>query len=78
MRVFTVGDFKTHFSEILEYVSAGEQVGITYGRKKEIVALLVPPVEANQSKRPLGLLAGRASVEFADDFKMTEEEFLGV
>lgn len=78
MRVFTVGDFKAHFSEILEHVRSGEQVGIAYGRKKEIVALLIPPSLQLGKKRPLGLLAGKATAEFAEDFKITEEEFLGV
>lgn len=78
MQVFTVGDFKAHFSEILECVRSGEQVGIAYGRKKEIVALLIPPSLQLGENRPLGLLKGKASVEFAADFKITEEEFLGV
>jgi hypothetical protein len=28
-------------------------------------------------KRQLGLLEGKVKIEFAEDFKITEEEFLG-
>lgn len=76
MRTFTVGDFKTNFSGILELVRLGEEIAIAFGKKKEIVAYLVPRRSRNSQKRPLGLLAGKAKVEFADDFKMTEAEFL--
>lgn len=38
MRTFTVGDFKTRFSEILEWVRSGEKVAIAFGKKKEIKA----------------------------------------
>lgn len=78
MKTYTVGDLKTNFSEILESVRAGEEVAIAFGRKKEIVAYLVPRSARRGRKRSLGLLAGKAKVEFRTDFKMTEEEFLGV
>jgi len=47
----------------------------TNGRNIEMIPLSAAPAFGKDGKRPLGLLAGRASVEFADDFKMTEEEF---
>jgi antitoxin (DNA-binding transcriptional repressor) of toxin-antitoxin stability system len=78
MRTYTVGDFKTNFSEILEGVRSGEKVAIAFGKKKEIVAYLVPGSTQMLTKRPLGLLAGKAKVVFKDDFKMTEDEFLGL
>lgn len=34
--------------------------------------------EKEKPKRKLGLLEGKVKVYFADDFKMTEEEFLGL
>lgn len=78
MRTYTVGEFKSHFSEILEYIRAGEQIAIAYGRKKEVVAVLGAPSEIQPPKRPLGLLAGQAQVIFEPDFKITEEEFSGL
>lgn len=78
MRTFTVGEFKTKFSAILEMVRLGENVAIAFGKKQEIVAYLVPRSPHAGKKRPLGLLEGKAKVTFLPDFKMTEEEFLGL
>jgi antitoxin (DNA-binding transcriptional repressor) of toxin-antitoxin stability system len=78
MRTYNVGDFKTNFSEILKGVRSGEKVTIVSGKKKEIVAYLVPGSVYTLTKRPLGLLARKAKVVFKDDFKMTEAEFLGL
>lgn len=78
MRTYTVGEFKTKFSEILEWVRSGEQIAVAFGQKKEIVAYLVPKIAKSGAKRPLGLLAGKAKVTFAPDFDITEEEFLGL
>jgi prevent-host-death family protein len=42
MKTYTVGDFKTHFSEVMERVRLGEEIIISYGKKKENVAVLIP------------------------------------
>lgn len=78
MRTLTIGEFKAHFSDVLTAVQAGESVVVCYGRKKERVAALVPYAEfaAQAGKRPLGLLKGRAGFSVADDFKLSDEEFL--
>ncbi|MBX3000334.1 MAG: hypothetical protein KF893_17555 [Caldilineaceae bacterium] len=34
MKTFTVGEFKTDFSEIIARVRAGEEIIISYGKKK--------------------------------------------
>jgi len=57
-------------------VLAGEEIGILYGKKKEIVARLVPKADAKKSRRKIGVLKGK--IKFAPNFKMTEEEFLGL
>jgi len=73
----SVGEFKTHFSEVLEQVKAGEKFAVTFGKKKEIVGYFLPELP-QQAKRKLGILEGKAKVVFSPDFKMTEEEFLGL
>ncbi len=78
MHTYTIGDLKTNFSHILELVRSGEKVAITYGKKRKVVAYLVPHLKESSDKRPLGLLAGIAKVTFTDDFKMTETAFLGL
>jgi antitoxin (DNA-binding transcriptional repressor) of toxin-antitoxin stability system len=78
MKSLPVGELKAHFSEVLEKVQQGESFGILYGKKKELVAEINPPRKVKKKKRRLGLLEGKMKVVFADDFKMTEEEFLNL
>lgn len=77
MKTISVGDLKTHFSEILKSVERGEKIAITYGRKKEIKALLVPN-EIKKQKRKLGILEGKATFTFVGGHNTTAEEFFGV
>ena len=77
MKTFPVGEFKTHFSEIMEQVRSGEEIIITYGKKRENVAVLIPYASYKTKKIRLGLLQDKALV-IHDDFKMTEEELLGL
>ncbi|CAN5583403.1 hypothetical protein BH09BAC4_BH09BAC4_00420 [soil metagenome] len=78
MKTMTVGDLKSHFSEVIQEVKAGEEIAVAFGKKKEIVAYLIPKSARKPEKRQLGLLQGKSTVTFADDFKMTEEDFLGL
>lgn len=78
MKVMTVGEFKTNFSQILKRVQAGEEIDIAYGKRKEIVARLVPKATVKKRKRKIGIWDAKGKVKFGADFKMTEEEFLGV
>lgn len=79
MKSLSVGEIKTHFSEVLEKVQQGESFGITYGKNKKLVAEINPPkTKQTKKKRKLGILEGKMEVVFADDFKMTEEEFINL
>lgn len=74
----SVGEFKANFSHVLKRVLAGEEIGISYGKRKEIVARLVPKAKTKKPRRKLGIFEGKGKVNFSTDFKMTEEEFLGL
>jgi antitoxin (DNA-binding transcriptional repressor) of toxin-antitoxin stability system len=76
MKTMSVGEFKTHFSEVLEQVKAGEEIAVTYGKKKEVVGYFLPE-KPQRAKRKLGILEGKTEVIFKPDFEMTTEEFLG-
>jgi len=77
MKTMPVGELKAQFSEVLEKVQKGESFGILYGRKKKPIAMIVPYQEQEKKKeRKLGLLEGKATATFAEDFSMTEEELL--
>jgi len=74
MKTMAVGEFKAHFSEVLEKVMLGEKVGILYGRAKKPVAMLVPYSEEKKVEREIGILDGKVTMKFKDDFEMTTEE----
>ncbi len=79
MKTLAVGQFKAQFSEVLEKVRLGESFGIIYGRRKKPIAMIVPYKSKEEKKeRKIGLLDGKVTIRFSDDFKMTEEEFLGL
>jgi antitoxin (DNA-binding transcriptional repressor) of toxin-antitoxin stability system len=78
MKVMSVGEFKTKFSQVLKRVQAGEEIGIAYGKSKVVVARLVPRNTEKQEKRKIGILDGKGKVLFSKDFKLTTEEFLGL
>lgn len=77
MQTIPVGEFKARFSEIIDLVRDGETVVVSYGRNRERVAALVPYAQAPLAQpRPLGLLAGKVQVDFADDFALDDDALL--
>ncbi|MFA6506712.1 MAG: prevent-host-death protein [Treponemataceae bacterium] len=79
MKSLPVGELKAQFSEVLEKVKQGEKFGILYGKKKKPIAMIVPFSEVEEKKeRKLGIMDGKYQIKFAGDFKMTEEELLGL
>ncbi len=76
MQTMTVGEVKAHFSEVLDMVQRGEDVVISYGKKKEKIAVLVPFSHyQGKPQRKLGLLAGKATFSFRD-FAISDDELL--
>ncbi|HET8828378.1 MAG TPA: prevent-host-death protein [Pelobium sp.] len=78
MKTMTVGEFKTHFSDVVKKVKAGEKIAVTSGKKKEVVGYFVSEIPEKKEKRKLGILEGKATATFSDDFKISVEEFLGL
>jgi len=77
MKTSPVSEVKTHLSSLLKEVTAGAEIGITFGRKKETIAVIVPIMEYKKiKKRKLGTLQGKIKLEFKKDFQMTDEELL--
>ena len=73
-----VGELKSHFSEVIEAIKNGEQIVISYGKKKTKIAVIIPFSQyAKKNGVKLGLLKNKANCEFADDFEMTTEELVG-
>jgi antitoxin (DNA-binding transcriptional repressor) of toxin-antitoxin stability system len=79
MQTMTVGHFKSHFSEVLDLVQHGEDIVISYGKKKKNIAVLVPFNRyKGKPKRILGLLAGKASFSISAAFKISDDELLSL
>lgn len=77
MQTMTVGEVKAHFSEVLDIVQKGEDVVISFGKKREKIAVLVPFTHyQGKPQRRLGLLKGKASFNLKDDYSITDEELL--
>ncbi len=73
MKTMSVGELKTHFSEVLKNVEAGEKIAITFGKKKEIKAYIIPK-EQEMKPRKLGILEGKACFFLREDFNITTDE----
>lgn len=77
MQIMTVGELKAHFSDALDMVQKGEDVIISFGKKKEKIAVLVPFSNyQGKPQRRMGLLAGKATFAIREDFAMSDEELL--
>jgi prevent-host-death family protein len=77
MKQLPLSEAKTHFSSVLKEVAAGAEIAISYGKKKQTIAVIVPFEQYKKTKtRELGTLKNRGDVEFAEDFSMTDEELL--
>lgn len=77
METLTIGELKTNFSEVLKKVKSGQKIGISYGKKREKVAVIVPYSDyVSTPERSLGLLKDRARCIIHDDFEITEEEMV--
>ena len=82
MKTISLAKIQTNFPDILAGIEVGEEILISSGETQKAVAVIVP-YEAWQKTqtmvtkpRVLGTLHNRGSVEFAEDFAMTDEELL--
>ena len=65
MKTKSVGELKTHFSEVLENVKNGESIAISYGRKKKKVAVIIPyDSYKSSSKRKIGICEKKQPTAF--------------
>jgi len=79
MKTLQSAKAKTHFSSILKDVEAGNEIAITYGKKKQTIAVIIPYENwKKKQKRQLGTLEGKMSVTFSSDFTMTDEELINL
>jgi hypothetical protein len=76
MKVITVGEFKSRMAFFIERILKGEEFIVSYGRKKNKIFKVSPIKEEKPFKRKLGVLEGKATATFSEDWEMSEEELL--
>ena len=77
MKTVQLAEAKTYFSSIMKDVQSGDEIGITYGKKKQTIAVIIPYEKWKKNKkRQLGTLQGKVTVKFSEDFSMSDEELL--
>ena len=77
MNTVTASELKHNFSSVINQVRQGKEFVLQCGRDHENVAVILPfDRTVSKPSRKLGILANRGPLVMADDFQMTEEEFL--
>ena len=78
MVTLPVGEFKSHFSDILKKVENGREFIISYGKRRRKVAALIPYdiFKRRRASRKIGILKGKARMRLSRDFRMSDEELL--
>ena len=75
MKTLPLAEVKTHLSSLLKEVETGSEIAISFGKKRETIAVIVPYKEYKRSKRRrLGTLKGKMKVVFEKDFSMTDKD----
>jgi len=78
MKTMQIGEFNHNFSQVLDRVKKGEKIVISYGKSKVNVAVMIPYAEYKGTNSiKIGILKGKASYSFSDDFEMTANELIG-
>jgi antitoxin (DNA-binding transcriptional repressor) of toxin-antitoxin stability system len=79
MKYLQVGEFKSKFSKVLEDLKKGEEITISFGKKREKIAVIIPYSKYKKnSVRKLGMLEKKASFKIKEDFSISDEELLNV
>ncbi len=77
MQTLTIGELKASFSEVLKKLKSGQGIVISYGKKREKVAVIIPySAYTSKPERSLGLLKDKAGYMIHDDFEISEKEML--
>jgi len=77
MKTLPVAEIRKNFSALLKEVEAGKEIGISFGKKRQTIAVIVAIDEYRKIKtRKLGTLEGKAKVSFSEDWEITDEELI--
>ena len=77
MKTLPVAEVRKQFSMILREVESGKEIGVSFGKNKKIIAVIISIDEYKKiNTRKLGTLRDKGSVEFAKDWELSDEELL--
>jgi prevent-host-death family protein len=77
MKNLQVGELKSKFSKVLEDIKKGEEITISYGKKHDKIAVIIPYAKYKKNiHRKLGILEKKASFQIKDTFTISDEELL--
>jgi antitoxin (DNA-binding transcriptional repressor) of toxin-antitoxin stability system len=72
-----IGELKSKFSKVLEDIKKGHEITISFGKKKEKIAVIVPYATYKKNiHRKLGILEHKASFKIKDTISISDEELL--
>jgi PHD/YefM family antitoxin component YafN of YafNO toxin-antitoxin module len=75
MKTIQFSEAKTDFYAILKEVENGNEFAISYGNNKKSIAVILSYEKWKKNqKRQLGTLEGKMSVEFSENFAISDEE----
>ena len=79
MNTVVVNEAQEQLPVFLQEVLQGNEIAISSGADTQPIVIIVQYDAWKKShQRQLGTLAKRGSVKFAADYKMSEEEFIGL
>jgi hypothetical protein len=76
MKTISIEEFKTNLSKFEKKILNGEEFVVTHGQKKEKPFKASIHAKQKPKRRKLGILKGKLTVKFNNDWDMSEEELL--
>ena len=77
MKTLTVGNVKSRFSQIIDDIEDGREIAVSYGKKKETIAVILPYKKYKKlHQKKIGLLENKVIVKLTSSFSITDDEFL--
>jgi hypothetical protein len=79
MKTMTQKDLQNNFAEILDILHQGEDILINNDQTQQYLAVIMSyDTYQQRTTRPLGILKGKATCRFHEDFTISDEELLSL
>jgi antitoxin (DNA-binding transcriptional repressor) of toxin-antitoxin stability system len=78
MKTITVAEFEAGFAAVIAQVKSGEEIEVCYTEGQHEIVGYFLPASQRPPIRKIGIMEGKASAMFHEDYTITEKEFLGL